>query len=302
MKTVPLQGGRAAGRVAFVDDEDYDLVMQYKWRVYEMDKGPEIRPVGPYATTTYWDKAAKRYRDVRMHKLITGYARTDHIDHDGLNNRRSNLRLATHAQNMHNMRPHLGATSQYKGVFLIKKRGVWRAVIKMNDRTRGLGEYVSEIQAAYAYDAAARELFGEFACLNFPEPPTQAMRDEWAAAAEARRAAFAAEHSQAQSIVSAAMWEDRPYRTLACMECGSEYQTRSLRESFYCSSACQQRARRRRISQEKGYFDSKPCAFCGEVYDPRGGPSIYCSPCCNEGARCRRRLEERRARREGRLF
>jgi hypothetical protein len=94
----------------------------------------------------------------------------DHINHNGLDNRRSNLRLATPSQNNANQRPRQDArlTSKYKGVYYDKSRGRWAATIHVDGRTRGLGRYDTEDAAAAAYDHAAAEVWGEFALLNQP--------------------------------------------------------------------------------------------------------------------------------------
>src|SRR6185437_13748204 len=105
MKTVPLGGKNARGRVVLVDDEDYELVSQYRWHVLEQVE-PGRRPVGPYAKTTR--KLNGRYVTIRMHILIMGRKGIDHRDHNGLNNQRSNLRIATGSQNNQNMRSALG--------------------------------------------------------------------------------------------------------------------------------------------------------------------------------------------------
>jgi AP2 domain len=160
MKTVPLYGAKAAGRVALVDDDDYDLVMRYRWYVHEQVKRPGRRSLGPYAVVT-------APRLILMHRLITGYARTDHINHDTLDNRRANLRAATHVQNMRNQRPWVKASSRFKGVTWDRSHSKWRARIWVGDKCHHLGRFTSEEEAARAYDEAARELFGEYAYLNF---------------------------------------------------------------------------------------------------------------------------------------
>jgi hypothetical protein len=163
MMTVPLHGPKAAGRVARVDDGDYDLVMAHRWNVLEQDR-PGHWPIGPYATTNLPDYGTT----MLMHKLITGWPRTDHADHDGLNNQRYNLRPWTGGQNLQNARKRAGSSSVYKGVSWDKVNRNWLARICVEKHERNLGRYASEIDAAIAYDAAAREAFGEFACLNFP--------------------------------------------------------------------------------------------------------------------------------------
>jgi hypothetical protein len=96
----------------------------------------------------------------------------DHINGDGLDNRRMNLRLANHSQNAANRcKPQRSrSTSRYKGVFFEasgKRKKRWRALIKVDGQTIHLGSYSEEIEAAVAYDIAAKKHFGEFAKLNF---------------------------------------------------------------------------------------------------------------------------------------
>lgn len=170
MKTVPLYGKIAAGRVALVDDEDYDFVMQHRWSAW-MHVGRTGQPGVTYAMK--YIKRDGRGTTTRMHQMLTGWAITDHIDRDGLNNQRCNLREATQRQNSLNSRPASGSASQYKGVHLSKQAATrprpWAAHIRAEGANYELGFYEKEIDAAHAYDAAARNLFGEFAYLNFPE-------------------------------------------------------------------------------------------------------------------------------------
>lgn len=159
MKTVPLYGAKAAGKVALVDDADYALVMRYRWNA--------VNPSGNcwYPITNL---RAPRRRAMLMHMLITGWPLTDHRNHDGLDNQRGNLRPATWGQNLANQRGGRSAASPYKGVALIRS-GKWRARIKRDGKTYHLGVFALEEDAARAYDAAALAAWGEYACLNFPE-------------------------------------------------------------------------------------------------------------------------------------
>lgn len=97
----------------------------------------------------------------------------DHINGDGKDNRIENLRLTTSQQNNLNRKALKGTSSKYKGVYWHKLTQKWCSSIKFNRIDRYLGVYVSEEEAARAYDKAARETFGEYARLNFPEEHEQ---------------------------------------------------------------------------------------------------------------------------------
>lgn len=165
MKTVPLCGKNARGRVALVSDEDYDLVIPFRWFVEERQRSGRVH--GPYAQTKAWLNG--EYRPLKMHILITGWPLVDHIDHDGLNNQRANLRPATPAQSQQNTRSRLVSTSRFKGVCWNSGRSAWLAQIGINGRNVYLGLFSDEVEAARRYDAEAYQAFGEFAVLNFPE-------------------------------------------------------------------------------------------------------------------------------------
>jgi hypothetical protein len=158
MIEIPLHGAKAAGRVALIDDDDLPLIEQYRWFVWEVP----TKGYGPYPVAHIG--SGRSAPTMLMHQLLTGHRLTDHENHDGLDNRRANLRPATRRQNLHNQRPVRGGTSQYKGV---SRRGNrWRARIKVNGQEIALGYFSAETDAARAYDTAAVEHFGEFACLN----------------------------------------------------------------------------------------------------------------------------------------
>jgi hypothetical protein len=163
MRTVPLVGARAAGRAALVDDEDYELVSGYRWYANQKPATPTRRAWGPYASTDLRRVPGGRYITTPMHKLITGYALTDHRNGDGLDNRRANLREATPGGNVWNSRPRISSASQYKGVIWNGRHRKWEAQITVGRRLRRLGLYASELDAAAAYAAASLELQGEFA-------------------------------------------------------------------------------------------------------------------------------------------
>lgn len=147
------------GLVAFVDDGDLALVSRFSW-----SSRPDRHTV--YARRSIRLPDGRKI-DQTMHQLLTGWARTDHLNGNGLDNQRANLREATATQNMRNARKVKGH-SRYKGIYLEWSTGLWRARIGVDYRQIHLGRYASELAAAVAYDCAARELFGDFAALNFP--------------------------------------------------------------------------------------------------------------------------------------
>lgn len=142
------------GEWATVDLVDAALVGEHKWTLREW-KGK---------------KYAYRRGGQRLHRLLTGALQgqePDHIDGDGLNNRRSNLRLGTHAHNGMNLKKWASETSsQFKGVSR-RPQGDWRAYITKDRKQIHLGLWHTEEHAARAYDVAARSLFGVYAKTNF---------------------------------------------------------------------------------------------------------------------------------------
>lgn len=147
------------GLVALVVHEDYERVMAAgKWHAHRDGK------------TFYARRAISRSTHVNLHAFLTGWLRVDHINGDGLDNRRANLRQATHGQNVQNRRRSSANTSGYKGVTWHKQARKWQAAIKADRRTYYLGIYGSPELAALAYDEAARHHHGEFARVNFPLP------------------------------------------------------------------------------------------------------------------------------------
>ncbi len=145
------------GKRAIVDKEDYEFLNQWKWR---FSTGYAIR-------TDYGGGVYKK--TILMHRLINNtpaHLETDHINLNRLDNRRSNLRSCDKRQNQGNLKPQLGGTSRYKGVCFYKKTGKWKAGIKMYGTCKHLGYYDTQIEAAGAYDKAARSHFQEYALTN----------------------------------------------------------------------------------------------------------------------------------------
>lgn len=158
MKTVPLHGKKAAGRVALVDDEDYDLVMQYRWNAWERANRPG-RKDGPYAQASLY-LGGGRTTTIRMHCLIMGSPGVDHKNSDGLDNTRANLRLATSLQNGANQRPNLGTSSIYKGVSRHKLTGKWQVNIQVacTGRAVSLRELIGMMAAQAGYEPEIKTL------------------------------------------------------------------------------------------------------------------------------------------------
>lgn len=158
MKEMPL----TQGLVAFVDDEDYGWLFRWNWQAKKV------------WNTYYAIRKIKRNGKtitIYMHRVImdtpTGKD-TDHRNGNGLDNQRVNLRVCTHAENIHNFHSKKSGASQFKGVCWSKARTKWWAQIACNKRHYWLGYFTDETEAAKAYDRKAIELFGEFAKTNFP--------------------------------------------------------------------------------------------------------------------------------------
>lgn len=146
-----------------VDDDDYEKVSQFKWfYVQQRDGGYAKR---------YVRLVNGRQEYQAMHHLVWGAVpvgfEIDHVDRNGINNQRHNLRLATRQQNNVNRRTVNGRkTSKYRGVSLSRETQKWRASITVEKRSIYLGTFREEEAAARAYNSAAQQFFGKFAVLN----------------------------------------------------------------------------------------------------------------------------------------
>jgi len=150
------------GQFAKVDAEDFTWLSQLKWCAsYSTSGFYALSGVNVYGKKT----------TVTMHRLIMNIPRknglsVDHINHDGLDNRKCNLRVVTHAENMRNTRLRTDSSTGYKGVQ--KSRDKFMAMLTCHGKTHYIGSFDTPLEAALARDKVAIEVHGEFALLNFP--------------------------------------------------------------------------------------------------------------------------------------
>jgi hypothetical protein len=161
MKEIPL----TQGAVAKVDDYDYEWLRRFRWHLQRSNK-----------RISYARRYSNGKRIAMQNELLSplpGFV-VDHINHNGLDNRRANLRLCMQADNTRNSRPRRNSSSKYKGVSFDKKRKKWRARIVRRGVKYFLGYFHNQIEAAFAYDDKARGFNDAFMYLNFPK---QIVRD-----------------------------------------------------------------------------------------------------------------------------
>lgn len=149
---IPLSNGG----FALIDASDEPLVKGRTW--WRDNRGYVVAKI--------------KQRCARLHRVLLGFPPhdIDHRDGDKLNNRRENLRPCTNHQNQANSKPHGG--KRFKGVYLQRKSGRFEAAIHPHGKRMHLGTFSTAEDAARAYDSKAREVYGEFARLNFPTEAT----------------------------------------------------------------------------------------------------------------------------------
>ena len=145
------------GRYALVDDSDYPWLMRWKW-YYASGYAVRMRKVseGPR-------------KAIKMHAVINKTPPglfTDHINGNRLDNRKQNLRSVTVKENGYNRKPNKTGSSKFKGVSYAKAYKKWKVMIMKDQKSRYLGMFDDEIQAAMAYNLAAADLFQNHARLN----------------------------------------------------------------------------------------------------------------------------------------
>lgn len=159
MKTIPL----TQGKVAMVDDADFEAVNAHKWYAHNIGRR--------WCARRNVRKTDGKQTGQFLHQfLMPGVAEIDHRDGDALNNQRVNIRPATRRQNQQGFRwKEIGTTSNFRGVSWDKFHRKWKAQIQLGSRRTHLGYFEVEKDAAHAYDAAARKYFVDgFIHLNFP--------------------------------------------------------------------------------------------------------------------------------------
>jgi hypothetical protein len=157
MKIIPL----TQGKFATVDDDMYEYLNQWKWHV---NRG---RNTWYACRGDGW-----RRKVLSMHRVIMNTpdgVLVDHINGDGLDNRKANLRNCTNTENQRNSNKQINNSSGYKGVYLDKRRDKYFAQITVNNKALHSGYFRTAKEAARAYDEMAKKHFGEFARLNSPD-------------------------------------------------------------------------------------------------------------------------------------
>lgn len=157
MKQIPL----TQGYFALIDDTDFKLISKYSWTIHKKAHGV------CYAQRTVIKRG--KSGSVYMHRSVKRAQKgqiVDHINGNGMDNRRANLRLCSQAANLQRGRIRSSNTSGFRGVS--KSNGKWKAQIAHERKNKHLGYFSTKEDAAKAYDTAAAKIFGKYAGLNFP--------------------------------------------------------------------------------------------------------------------------------------
>ena len=148
------------GQYAKVDPEDYEPLSKYDWYLMK------------FKNTQYAVRIENGFSIIHMHREIMQPPKgmvVHHVNHDGKDNRKENLRIVTYKQNAVNNKPKAGnCTSKYKGGYWHKQRRKWAVGLSHNRKKIYIGVFDDEVEAAKAYDTAAKKYHGEYAYLNFP--------------------------------------------------------------------------------------------------------------------------------------
>lgn len=160
MKQIPLD----KGLFTLVDDADFDIFGTKKWYAHKSRN--------TFYACRHERIGFRKRKMIMLHREILGLKDSlihcDHKDGNGLNNLRENLRPCSKHENSKNRIKNKNNTTGFKGVYLDKKTGRYRASIRVNNRNINYGFFKFPELAARAYDEAAKVHFGAFAKLNFP--------------------------------------------------------------------------------------------------------------------------------------
>lgn len=162
-KAIPL----TQNQVAIVDEDDYVRLMKWKWQA-TLKKGENTY----YASRSFW--SGNKHRTTTMHREIMGLENgdkkiIDHINRNGLDNRKENLRVTSYSINAFNSRVAIDNKSGFRGVCWNKPQNKWTARITVNNKVIFIGHFKSILEAAYEYDLSAIKYLKEDAPLNFPK-------------------------------------------------------------------------------------------------------------------------------------
>lgn len=144
----------------FIDGEDFDKIKNYTWCIANFSKRF-------YIVSDLCNKGNRK--KILLHRLIMNCPDgmvVDHINHNGLDNRKENLRICTNQENLYNQRKKEGKTSKYKGVSFFKRDNNWTVRIRINGKSKNLGYFLNEEDAAEVYNQAALKYYGKYAFLN----------------------------------------------------------------------------------------------------------------------------------------
>lgn len=149
------------GKTCLIDNDDYELIKEYSWAAH-------FERSNWYAVTS--KRINGKLKTIRMHRLILDAKPgqyVDHINRNGLDNRKSNIRICTPQQNTLNRISHKNSSSKYKGVSLRKTTNKYESYISINGKRKHLGFFKKEIDAAKAYNSAALKYYNnDFILLN----------------------------------------------------------------------------------------------------------------------------------------
>lgn len=164
--SAPVELRLSNGMVTVIDAANEPWLSRYDWRALRVgNTWYAVRDIYRHGQPAQIIYMHREILQAYQGPIPDSY-RIDHVNHDGLCNVISNLRLVTAAENLMNARKRQGCSSRYKGVDWSKRAGKWRARIKRNGQEIHLGLFESEIEAAQMYNRVAAMIFGEFAHLN----------------------------------------------------------------------------------------------------------------------------------------